>query len=117
MSRYRCFICQRRHSRSLCGHDNEGNTVSDNNHGSLRTINQNEQVALSVSTSGVFMPLVRVLVNGVVCVALLDSGSSRTFLTQDMAERLGLVGDDVSFNLSRLNSITQMHTKTATVQV
>ena len=116
LSRYRCFICQRRHSRSLSGHDNGGNTVGDNNHGSLRT-NQNEQVALSVSTSGVFMPLVRVLVNGVLCVALLDSGSSRSFLTQDMADRLGLVGVDVSFNLSRLNSITQMHTKTATVQV
>ena len=63
------------------------------------------------------MPLVRVLVNGVLCVALLDSGSSRSFLTQDMADRLGLVGVDVSFNLSRLNSITQMHTKTDTVQV
>ena len=117
LSRYRCFICQRRHSRSLCGHGNGGNTVGDNNHDSLQTIHQNEQVALSVSTSGVFMPLVRVLVNGVLCVALLDSGSSRTFLTQDMADRLGLVGVDVSFNLSRLNYITQMHTKTATVQV
>ena len=117
LSKYRCFTCHRRHSRSLCGHDNGGHTVSDNNHRSLRTINQTEQVALSVSTSGVFMPLVRVLVNGVLCVALLDSGSSRTFLTQDMAEKLGLEGVDVSFNLSRLNSITQMHTKTATVQV
>ena len=117
LSRYRCFNCQRRHSRSLCGHGNGGNTVGDNNHDNLQTIHQNEQVALSVSTSGVFMPLVRVLVNGVLCVALLDSGSSRTFLTQDMADRLGLVGVDVSFNLSRLNSITQMHTKTATVQV
>ena len=117
LSRYRCFICQRRHSRSLCGHGNGGDTVGDNNHDSLQTIHQNEQVALSVSTSGVFMPLVRVLVNGVLCVALLDSGSSQTFLTQDMADRLGLVCVDVSFNLSRLNSITQMHTKTATVQV
>ena len=63
------------------------------------------------------MPLVRVLVNGVLCVALLDSGSGRTFLTQDMADRLGLVGVYVSFNLSRLHSITQMHTKTATVNV
>ena len=117
LSRYRCFICQRRHSRSLCGHGNGGNTVGDNNHDSWQTIHQNEQVALSVSTSGVFMPLVRVLVNGVLCVALLDSGSSRTFLMQDMADRFGLVGVDVSFNLSRLNSITQMHTKTATVQV
>ena len=117
LSRYRCLNCQRRHSRSLCGHGNGGNTVGDNNHDNLQNIHQNEQVALSVSTSGVFMPLVRVLVNGVLCVALLDSGSSRTFLTQDMADRLGLVGVDVSFNLSRLNSITQMHTKTATVQV
>ena len=117
LSRYRCFNCQRRHSRSLCDHGNGGNTVGDNNHDNLQTIHQNEQVALSVSTSGVFMPLVRVLVNGVLCVALLDSGSSRTFLTQDMADMLGLVGVDVSFNLSRLNSITQMHTKTATVQV
>ena len=117
LSIYRYFNFMRRHSRSLCGHDNGGNTVGDNNHGSLRIINKNEQVALSVSASGVFMPLVRVLVNGVLCVALLDSGSSRTFLTQDMAERLGIVGVDESFNLSRLNSITQMHTKTATVQV
>ena len=62
LSSYRCFTCQRRHSRSSCSHDNGGNTVGDNNHGSLRT-NQNEQVALSVSTSGVLMPLVRVLVN------------------------------------------------------
>ena len=36
---------------------------------------------------------------------------------RNMAEKLGLEGVDVSFNLSRLNSITRMHTETATVQV
>ena len=49
LSKYRCFTCHRRHSRSLCGHDNGGHTVSDNNHGSLRTINQTEQVALCLA--------------------------------------------------------------------
>ena len=63
------------------------------------------------------MPLVLVLVNGVLRVALLESGSSRTFLALYMAEKFCLEGVDVSFNLSRLNSITKMHTKTATVHV
>ena len=44
-------------------------------------------------------------------------GLESDFLTLNMAEKLGLEGVDVSFNLSRLNSITRMHTKTATVQV
>ena len=122
LSKYRCFTCQRRHSRSLCGQGNVGHTVSDKNHDNNANHHsqadiQTEQVAVSISTSGVYMPLVRILENGVLCVGLLYSGSSRTFLTRNMAEKLGLEGVDVSFNLSRLNSITRMHTKTATVQV
>ena len=104
LSKYRCFTCQRRHSRSLCGQGNVRHTVCDNIHNNnannhSQAAIQTEQVALSISTSGVCMPLVRILVNGVLCVGLLDSGSSRTFLTQDMAEKLGLEGVDVSLQL------------------
>ena len=38
---------------SLCGHDNGGHTIIDNNHDNVKTVNQTEQVALSVSTIGV----------------------------------------------------------------
>ena len=77
-----------------------GHIVSDNNHDNNANHHsqadiQTEQVALSISTSGVYMPLVRILVNSVLCVGLLDSGSSRTFLTQNMAEKLGLEGVEV----------------------
>jgi hypothetical protein len=54
---------------------------------------------------GSHMPIVQVIVNKTCCVfALLDSGSTNSFCSRDLAHYLGLKGAAQEFNLNTLNS-------------
>ena len=66
----------------------------------------------------VYLPLVTVLVNGhEPAVALLDTGSTNTFITERLASKLSLQGKSVPCRLSTLGSNVDMMTKHVTFDV
>ena len=66
----------------------------------------------------IYLPLVTVLVNGhEPAVALLDTGSTNTFITERLASKLSLQGKSVPCRLSTLGSNVDMMTKHVTFDV
>ena len=62
--------------------------------------------------NGVYLPLVTVLVNGhEPALALFDSGSTNTFITERLASKLSLQGKSVPCRLSTLGSNVNLMTK------
>ena len=62
--------------------------------------------------ANVFMPMVEVTVNGTLTTyALLDSGSTNSFITKSLAEKLNLPGRPVNYHMSTLSDDKRIHSK------
>jgi hypothetical protein len=94
-STYRCFVCHGKHSILL--HKDSAST-----HATSKS---------AYTSGGCFLPVVRVWVEGVECHALLDSGSSQSYISKDLAQRLSLRGRKFTYTLSTLTSTSDTHTE------
>ena len=62
--------------------------------------------------ANMFMPIVEVTVNGTLkTCALLDSGSTNSFITKSLAEKLNLPGRPVNYHMSMLSDDKRIHSK------
>lgn len=103
-----CFVpgCGKKHTMYVHVDDQRG------------PVNQNSSVsnASSSSNRNTYMPIVQVLINNKVKVnALLDTGSSNSFCSSRLINRLNLDGQAVSYCLSTLSK--SVHTKTKMVNL
>ena len=94
--------CSRNHLELL-----HTDTVDDDNvvHDDVMQVNDSIQVcniATKEEGASVYLPIVPVIVNGSSrpVYALLDSGSTNTFITKQLAQQLRLQGNDVQYNVS-----------------
>ena len=68
--------------------------------------------------SSVYLPIVPVRINGQCEVyALLDTGSTNTFVTQRLATQLHLKGKEVSYSMSTLGHSSEVSSKTVSINV
>ena len=97
--------CSRKHSELL--HTDTANVVHDD----VMQVNDSIQVC-NIATEGegasVYLPIVPVIVNGSSrpVYALLDTGSTNTFITKQLAQQLHLQGNDVRYNMSTLSPVS-----------
>ena len=106
-SNYACGFhgCGGRHSRALHGVA----SVS----GYSQPPAENSSVTACVDSSkAVFMPIVQVCVNGgPIVYALLDTGSTSSFCSKSLVDRLGISGNPKSVNISTLSDPILSHTE------
>ena len=99
--------CNRKHSELL-----HTDTVDDDNavHDDIQVCN----IATQREGASVYLPLVPVIVNGssYPVYALLDSGSTNTFVTKQRVQKLKLQGKDVQYNMSTLGQISEVKSTT-----
>ena len=96
--------CNRKHSELL-----HTDTVDDHNavHDNIQVCN----IAIQREGASVYLPIVPVIVNGSiypVYYALLDSGSTNTFVTKQLVQKLKLQGKDVRYNMSTLGQSSEV---------
>ena len=72
----------------------------------------------NVFGSRVYLPVVPVIINGSHCVyALLDSGSTNTFVSRDLASEMNLKGSDISYRISTLARNDNFKSKVVSVVI
>ena len=104
--------CSRKHSELL--HTDTANVVV---HDDVMQVNDSIQVC-NIATEGegatVYLPIVPVIVNGSSrpVYALLDTGSTNTFITKQLAQQLHLQGNDVRYNMSTLSQSHEVKSTT-----
>ena len=82
--------CGKRHSKFIhVDYVNRTNVTGDDNDSPGQPVNNGN---VSACASNVYLPMVEVNVNGKRVLALLDQGSTNTFMTQSLATSLGLSG-------------------------
>ena len=114
--------CGRKHTRFLhVDYDNVDQVTNAENHS-----NDNDGSQLGVASnmnvnrtcSSVYLPIVPVWINGQCEVyALLDTGSTNTFVTQRLATQLHLKGKEVSYSMSTLGLSSEVSSKTVSINV
>ena len=99
--------CNRKHSELL-----HTDTVDDGNavHDDIQVCN----IATQREGASVYLPIVPVIVNGssYPVYALLDSGSTNTFVTKQLVQKLKLQGKDVQYNMSTLGQSSEVKSTT-----
>ena len=102
--------CRYKHSRLL-------HRDSDVTH--VKTVVHCEaENACNNSRGNVYVPLVSVVVNnGTSTWALLDSGSTNTFVTKRLADEMNLKGIKVNYNLNTLNGVTEINSNIVSIIV
>ena len=99
--------CNRKHSEPLYS-----DTVDDDNavHDNIQVCN----IATQREGASVYLPIVPVIVNGssYPVYALLDSGSTNTFVTKQLVQKLKLQGKDVQYNMSTLGQSSEVKSTT-----
>ena len=104
--------CSRKHSELL--HTDTANVVV---HDDVMQVNDSIQVC-NIATEGegasVYLPIVPVIVNGSSrpVYALLDTGSTNTFITKQLAQQLHLQGNGVRYNMSTLSQSHEVKSTT-----
>ena len=112
--------CNKKHSIWLHVNQARSSIQSNiNNNDGTQSLNVVTGTVNSCMTGNrVHLPLVTVLVNGhEPALALLDSGSTNTFITERLASKLGLAGKSVPCRLSTLGSDVNMMTKHVTFAI
>ena len=99
--------CNREHSELL-----HSDTVDDDNavHDNIQVCN----IATQREGASVYLHIVPVIVNGssYPVYALLDSGSTNTFVTKQLVQKLKLQGKDVQYNMSTLGQSSEVKSTT-----
>ena len=67
--------------------------------------------------ANVYLPMVAVKVNGERVLALLDNGSTNTFMSQTLASRLGLSGEKLRYTITTLSQKSLMSPRAVTCNV
>ena len=101
--------CNRKHSELLHTDTvDDGNAVYDD----IQVCN----IATQREGASVYLPIVPVIVNGssYPVYALLDSGSTNTFVTKQLVQKLKLQGKDVQYNMSTLGQSSEVKSTTVT---
>ena len=104
--------CSRKHSELL--HTDTANVVV---HDDVMQVSDSIQVC-NIATEGkgasVYLPIVPVIVNSSSrpVYALLDKGSTNTFITKQLAQQLHLQGNDVRYNMSALSQSHEVKSTT-----
>ena len=106
--------CSRKHSELLHTDTVEADIVV---HDNVMQVNDNIQVCnIATQTEGasVYLPIVPVIVNGSSrpVYALLDSVSTNTFVTKQLAQERQLQGKDVQYNMSTLGQSSEVKSTT-----
>ena len=84
---------------------------SDTREGRTRVSSNNVNCSAAKCSDGVCVPIVPVVVNQrVSTTALLDTGSTSSFCTRRLVDKLGLVGDSSSYSLSTLSAFNEPKT-------
>ena len=113
--------CGRKHTKFI--HiDNQSVIAPTSNHENLPENNATSEdvvsSSLSVSAISVYLPMVPVIVNGKYRVyALLDWGSTNTFITQHLASSLNLQGRKVNYMVNTLNRSANMGSKIVSINL
>ena len=87
--------CKFKHSRLLHADEDETQTKSCGT------------VAASGGKEAIHVPMVRVKINGVEAWALLDTGSTTTFISKRLADQLKLSGKCINYDIRTINSTAQ----------
>ena len=99
--------CNRKHSELL-----HTDTVDYDNavHDNIQVCN----IATQREGASVYLPIVSVIVNGssYPVYALLDSGSTNTFVTKQLVQKLKLQGKDLQYNMSTLGQSSEVKSTT-----
>ena len=93
--------------------------------GTLQTLGQTDSTSpdidaahTNITSQRVCLPVVPVVVNGSVnCYALLDTGSTASFISESLAGKLGLGGEDVSFRVNTVSASTVVQSKRVSVEL
>ena len=101
--------------------NNQGNRASDggtrgNNQGNRNGPNGN--CFANTGGSSVYMPMVRVIVNGKVDVlCLLDTGSNHTFINESVAQQLNISGTPVNYRMSTISGTESTDFRSVSLEV
>ena len=94
---------------------------SDRSHtGSSDSRGASQGVSNATASSGgstVYLPIVPINVNNHTTYPLLDSGSTNTFMSQSLASRLRLQGEEVNYHMSTLSRCGNINSKLVSVSV
>ena len=105
--------CQRRHSKFIhIDPSPKNNPASDEDH--LNVAGSGSTCAFG---SNVYLPIIPVLVNGRRANALLDKGSTNTFVTKSLAKELGLTGKSHSYILKTVSHAEKTESQIVNVVV
>ena len=102
--------------------DNINDVQVSNDQRNNTQANQNEissgNVTLSTMCSSVYLPIVPVIIDGKCeTYALLDSGSTSSFITQRLASCLNLQGRAIHFKMNTLASCSNLDSKVVSVSL
>ena len=122
------FIHLERSDRSQTGgSDSRGASqgVSNDSRGASQGVSSDSRgtsqgVSNATASSGgstVYLPIVPINVNNHTTYALLDSGSTNTFMSQSLASRLMLQGEEVNYHMSTLSRCGNINSKLVSVSV
>ena len=114
--------CGRKHSKFLHVYrDNVDQVTNAEYHSNDNDSNQlgvASNMSVNRTCSSVYLPIVPVIINDQCKVyALLDTGSTNTFVTQRLATQLKLKGKEVSYSMSTLGHSSEVSSKTVSINV
>ena len=114
--------CGRKHSKFLHVYrDNVDPVTNAGYHSNDNDSNQlgvASNMSVNRTCSSVYLPIVPVIINDQCKVyALLDTGSTNTFVTQQLATKLKLKGKEVSYSMSTLGHSSEVSSKTVSINV
>lgn len=100
--------CGRRHTKFIHVDDIPSRGNNGNGQGTFEASN----ASANTFGSAVYLPIVPVIVNGRIRAhALLDSGSTNTFISKSLSTRLGLDGTQISYRMSTLCKQSEMSSR------
>ena len=114
--------CGRKHTKFLhVYHDNVDQVTNAENHSNDNDSNQlgvASNMSVNRTCSSVYLPIVPVIINDHCKVyAFLDTGSTNTFVTQQLATQLNPKGNEVSYSMSTLCHSSEVSSKTVSINV
>ena len=116
-SQYVCTVqgCGKRHSKFL--HYDTTNSATNQSANVQSADDSVNCGSTSAFGSSVYLPIVPVLVNGVKTYCLLDNGSTNTFITETLSNRLNLQGSRHVYNMRTIDSVKRMNSKVVNFNV